>query len=581
MDIKEKLKLLPDKPGCYLMKDKNGKIIYVGKAKILKNRVRSYFIGSHNAKTTLLVSEIEDFEYIITNNELECLILEINLIKQYDPKYNIKLTDDKTYPYILLTTEKYPRLIVVRNNKIKGRMFGPYPNVTDARDIVRFLNALYPFRKCRNLDKKECLYYHIHQCLAPCVNKIEDDAYDKYIDLTVKFLKGDNRDIVNYLEKLMNDASNSLEFEKAMEYRNLMFSAKKIVEKQKIDLKDNTNRDIFGYYMDEEDICIHSFFMRNGVIVAHDSKVFSYISLEVFSDYIIRYYESNPIPDEVLLPSEDLLFIKDVIHANIVIPKKGDKFKLINMAMDNAKFDLLNKRELVRNKAETKIQALNDLASLLNINIPYHIEAFDNSNILGEYAVSAMVVYKDGVKSNKDYRKYKIKWVKGANDYETMKEVIYRRYYRGLMENTKMPDLLVMDGGVIQVNAAKDILNDLNLHFDVIGLQKDSNHKADAIIYMNNEYKLDRHSNVYKFLSNISEEVHRFAISFHKDSRSKGMLQSALDSIDGVGKIRKEKLMKYFMGIENMKNGTLEEYKALGINEELYKKIIEHLKTIN
>lgn len=579
-NIKEKLKLLPEKPGCYLMKNSDGVIIYVGKAKILKNRVKSYFTGSHNAKTTLLVSEIDDFEYIITANELESLVLEINLIKKYDPKYNIKLTDDKSYPYILLTHDKHPRLLVVRNNKIKGNMFGPYPNVKDARNTIDLLNKLYPLRKCNNIPKKECLYFHLNQCLAPCINDVKTEEYSDYLKKITRFLKGDTSEALNALKVKMNEYSESLRFEEAKECLDLINSINTTVEKQKIILNDNVDRDIFGYSCDDLDLSIYVLFMRGGKIVGNHRIILNIIStpLETFNEYLINFYEVNPKPKEILIPyDEDNSIMEEFLKVNIVTPKIGEKKNLVLMAVNNAKEALDNSRELLMNKKSVKVDALNELKDLLGIKYPRRIEAFDNSNIMGTNPVSAMVCYIDGEKSPKDYRKYKVKTVSGMDDYATTKEIIYRRYFRLLMEDGQMPDLIIMDGGLGHLNAVLEIINSLNLSINVIGLRKDNNHKTEAIIYNNQEYEIKSRRNLYQLLFNIQEEVHRFAITFHKSVRSKGMMASKLDNIRGLGPKRKEKLLKEFKTIVNISNASLEDFKKLGL-ESIYEEVMNKLK---
>lgn len=578
--LSEKLSLLPDKPGCYLMKDKNNNIIYVGKAKNLKNRVRSYFVGSHNAKTTLLVSEICDFEYVTTSSELEAFILEINLIKKHDPKYNIKLTDDKTYPYIVLSNSTHPRLYVSRNvtNK-KDKKFGPYPSVFSARETVRLLNNIYPLRKCINIPKKECLYYHMKQCLAPCINKVDSNCYTDIISSITSFLRGNVKKYVDELTLKMSEYSENLKFEQALECKNLIEHIKKTVERQKIELNDYVDRDIIGYYGDENDICIHMFFMRGGAIVKHNTEIFNSITdyEEMVINYLAQYYENNYIPREILTKDLNIDLISNVVNTTFIIPQKGDKNKLVELAFENAKMDLLKNRELYRNKEENKIKAVNEIKILLGLDNLRRMEIFDNSNINGINPVSAMVCYIDGKPSKKDYRKYKVKTVVGANDYETMKEIVSRRYTRVIDENLEAPDLIIMDGGVIQVNAAKEIIHKLGLNIPIIGLEKDQNHKTKAIIYNDKEYLLDKHSLMYQLLFNMQEEVHRFAISFHRDTRSKGMISSILDDIEGIGKIRKTKILKYFNSIENISNGTKEEFHKLGINESLMDEIKSHI----
>ncbi len=583
IDIKDKLKLLPDSPGCYLMKNKDNKVIYVGKAKILKNRVRSYFIGAHNLKTTKLVSEIVDFDYIITSSELESLVLEINLIKQYDPKYNIMLTDDKTYPYILLTNEAHPRLYVVRNVNSKtkiGKIFGPYPNVNSARKTVEMINRVYPFRKCRIIPKKECLYYHMHQCLGPCINDEKYD-YSDYKREVIRFLNGDTKVILNGLESKMEEASVNLDFEKAIEFRDLIEDIKITTLKQKISIGDLTSRDIFGIYFDEENVSICVLYMRNGNIVQNYYTTIPLIGTveDLISTFLLQYYKTEELkPSEIMINEEfNNIEISNILNVSFVTPQKGKKKEILDMANLNAKESLENKNILHQNKVLKKIETIEKLGELLNINAPYYLEAFDNSNIFGEYPVSAMVVYKNGKPSPKDYRKYHVKTVVGSNDYETMKEVIYRRYLRLKMEDAVLPDLIVMDGGEIQVNACKEVLASINANINVMGIKKDNNHKARAIVFNDMEYEIDKSSDIYLLLANISQTVHDFAISFFRSTKAKGMFSSRLDGVKNLGPKRKEKLLKHFITIDNIKNASLEEFREIGINDELAESIISHL----
>lgn len=584
--LKEHLKLLPEKPGCYLMKDKTGKIIYVGKAKILKNRVRSYFTGAHNLKTTKLVSEIADFEYIITQSEVESLVLEMNLIKQHDPKYNIMLTDDKTYPYILLTNEFHPRLIVMRTkNKSKkdGYYFGPYPNVNAARKTCDLLNKIYPFRKCRTIQQKECLYYHMKECLAPCINK--DIDYKDAKQSVISFLNGDIKDIVNKLKDEMMTASANLDFEKASAYRDLIQDIEATTNKQIISSSDLKSKDVFGFYVSEDEISVHVLYIRNGSIVENYHTNFTYIldPLEEMSNFITNFYTDDKFkPTEIITSfSVNKEMIEEVVKKQVTICQKGIKKDLANMANQNAEKDLKDMKHIYKSKVLKKMDTIEELGKILGVDTPYHMEAFDNSNLFGEYPVSAMVVYKNGKPSPKDYRKYHIKTVKGANDYESMKEVIYRRYFRLMMEDGKMPDLIVMDGGQIQVNAALAVLESLDLNIPVMGIEKDDHHKARAIVYDNKEIPLDKNSDVYLLLINISQTVHDFAIRFFRSQKAKGIFTSRLDNIKGVGPKKKEALLKKFINIENIKMGTVEEFKEIGINEELRKAIIEHLTKDN
>ena len=579
--IEKKLELLPDLPGSYQMKDKNGTIIYVGKAKNLKNRVRSYFHGAHNAKTTKLVSEIADFDYVITKSELEAFVLEINLIKQYDPKYNIMLTDDKTYPYIALTNEAHPRLIVTRNKRKKGeaRYFGPYPNVRAARETVNLLNRIYPLRKCYNIPKKECLYYHMHQCIGPCIIKEKID----YLPIKNKigsFLNGEVKEIIDNLTIKMNDASENMEFEKAIEYRDLISSINATVAKQKISINDLTSRDYIAIYLDDEEISINIIITRLGNIVQNHQTIINNYNCyedEVLS-YLYQFYDINEKPKELVVRGIDSNIITLALNIAVIDAKMGKKKEIMDMAVENAKYNLENKRNIYKNTVLKKMETIEELGKLLNINTPRRIEAFDNSNLFGEYPVSAMVCYINGKPSPKEFRKYHIKTVVGANDYESMKEVIYRRYLRVLMDDLELPDLIVMDGGAIQVHAALDVLNSLNLSIPVMGIQKDDHHKATCIFYDEKLIEISRNSPIFLLLSDISQRVHDFAISFFRSNKAKGFFSSQLDGIKGLGPRRKELLLKKFLTIDNIKNASIEEIEKIGISHTLAESIIAHFK---
>ncbi len=576
--IDDKLKILPDSPGCYQMLDENGVIIYVGKAKNLKNRVRSYFHGAHNAKTTALVSEICDFNYVITKSELEALVLEINMIKEYDPKYNIMLTDDKTYPYIALTNEPHPRLLVTRNQRKKNfaKYYGPYPNVKAARATVDLLNRIYPLRKCYNIPKKECLYYHMNQCLGPCIFKDKLDYSDYKLKIN-RFLNGDAKEVIDSLRDKMQIASDNLEFEKAVEYRDLIISIENTIAKQKISINDLTSRDYIGVYTDDDDISINIIITRLGNIVQNHQTIFNNIndSDDVIT-YLHQFYELNDKPKEISILGFDKGLLLEALGIDVVDAKIGKKKEILDMAMYNAKFNLENSRNMYRNKVLKKKETIDELGLLLGIPTPYRIEAFDNSNLFGEYPVSAMVCYINGVKAPKEYRKYKIKTVSGPNDYESMKEVIYRRYLRLLMEDQALPDLIVMDGGQIQVHAAKDVLQSLNLDIPVMGIQKDNNHKATIIFYDEKLISIDKNSSVFLLLADISQTVHDFAISFYRSSKTKGIFSSILDDIKGLGPKKKEQLLKHFVTIDKIKNASVEEIVKAGINEALARSIYEY-----
>ena len=582
--IEEKLKLLPESPGSYQMRDKNGTIIYVGKAKNLKNRVRSYFHGAHNAKTERLVSEICDFTYIITESELEAFVLEINLIKEHNPKYNIALTDDKTYPYVALTNELHPRLIVTRNKRKTGyaKYFGPYPNVSSARDTVDLLNRIYPLRKCNKIPNKECLYYHMHQCLGPCIHDTNFD-YSEYKTKISQFLNGDASDILNELKNKMNEASDNMEFEKAIEYRDLINSIENTIKKQKITINDLTSRDYVGIYEDNGDVSINILITRLGSIVQNEQTIINSYDDEkdeVLS-YLKQFYTLNENPKEICVIGIDTEKIEEFLGIPFVDVKLGKKYELLQMALYNAKYNLENKRNIYKNQVLKKVETVDRLGELLGIDSPTRIEAFDNSNLFGEYPVSGMVCYINGRPSPKDFRKYHIKTVVGANDYESMKEVIYRRYLRLLMEEEKMPNLIIMDGGQIQVHAAKEVLESLNINIPVLGVQKDDHHKATILFFEERFITIDKNDPVFLLIADISQRVHDYAISFFRQEKAKGFFKSRLDEIEGLGPKRKEALIKHFLTIDNVKKATMDELKEAGMPSNLANKIIEYFKEDN
>ena len=588
-DFKDKLRLVPNKPGCYQMKDQNGTIIYVGKAKNLHNRLNSYFVGSHDAKTTKMVSMIDDFEYIITNSEKEAFLLEINFIKEYHPKYNILLMDSKTYPYICLTNETHPRVILTREigslkRKNKNKLFGPYPNVKACRDTVEIINKLYPLRKCNNIPKKYCLYYTMNECLAPCVNKVTKEDYEPLINNITRFLNGNDTEFKNILKNKMNEASENLEFEKAIEYREMLNSLEVLEDKQKMTLNDGVTRDIFGYAVKDDLINIQIFHMRNGKIIERSGEVFDLIDSpqEMLMTYIVEFYslDNSLIPSEVLIPYvEEIDLLKDLLETKVYIPIKGIKKQLVDLVKENAltNLDNLQKERLIKISKTTA--TLEELARLLNIKYPKVIELFDNSNIMGTSSVSAMVTYIDGVPSHKDYRKYKIKTIDGADDYHTMQEVTERRYSRVLKDNLRKPNLIIADGGKTQVKAIKEVLDKLGISdIDLMGLVKDDKHRTRAIVDINGkEIPVDKKSNLFLLLEAMQNEVHRFAITFFKKVHTESALSSILDSIEGIGKERKKKLLEHFDSIEEIKNASIEELRCLGINKKVASNLLETL----
>lgn len=584
MDIKDKLKSIPDLPGSYQFKNKDGVIIYVGKAKSLKKRVSSYFTGSHDMKTARLVMHIADIEYIVTQSELDALLLELNLIKKYNPRYNIMLTDDKTYPYIEITNETHPKIVVTRNIKKKSKnLFGPYPNVTAARDTVKILNKIYPLRKCDKLPKQACLYYHMGQCLAPCINEVSQDQYTDIIGQIKKFLRGDISDTVKKLEGYMQDASDKLEFERALEYKNTIESIKTTTDRQKINLNDMKDRDVIGYFYNEYLLSIEIFFLRNGKISARHQKLFEYYDDPVgtVENYIAQFYSKEPIPKELFV-QEDLNIdvLKGFLHTRILQPQRGDKAKLLKLAILNAEQGLKEKTELVKRDLERTVESIDTLGELLAISPPYRIEAFDNSNLFGADAVSSMVVFQNGKPSRKEYRKYKIKTLDGkASDYDTMKEVLYRRYYRVLMEDLERPGLLLVDGGKPQVSAARDVLDSLSLDIPIAGLVKDKKHNTNHLLQRDfTAIEIDKTSNVFHLLTRIQDEAHRFAVSYHKKVRAKGLFNSALDDIPGIGEKTKDKLLKTYKSVQLIKLASYEELLELGLTTTQAENLVEALK---
>lgn len=575
MKLKNKIALLPTEPGCYLMKNETDEVIYVGKAKNLKNRVKSYFTGAHNEKTTRLVQEIRDFNYVLTNSERESLILENNLIKQYLPKYNIRLVDDKTYPYIEVTEEKYPKIQVVRQKELKGRLFGPYPNVYAARETVRMLNRLYPFRKCETLPKKACLYYHIGQCLAPCIHQ-NVDYQDTIKDIT-KFLKGDTKDVLVKLNSEMMSASEAMQYEKAIEFRDMINYIEQTTEKQIINLNDFTDRDAISFAYSKDDIAISILMMRQGKIIDHHQVVFAYVSevMDAVLSYLQQFYESM-MPDELLFSdrftSDD---VEPFFGKKVVIPQKGDKKKLTDLASKNADYDLEHHFMLYRHKDEKRQKALEDLSELIHHDVK-HIEIFDNAQLFGTSPISAMVTFKNGDFDKKSYRKYHLQTTTN-DDYQAMKEVTYRRYQRLLVENQEMPDLILVDGGKGQLNAAQEVLNELGIDIKIAGLKKNQKHTLEALVFKGEVIPLLKQSEIYKFLLKLSEEVHRFAITFHRETRKKKAHVSLLDDIKGLGEKRKKHLLSHFKSIDQLKEATVEDFVKLGIPKAVAQAIKEEI----
>ena len=584
--IKSKLELLPTSPGCYIHKDKNGTIIYVGKAKNLRNRVRSYFRGSHDTKTEALVSEIVDFEFIVTESNIEALLLEINLIKENKPKYNIMLKDDKSYPFIKITNERYPRLIITRQVKKDGGLyFGPYPDVGAANEIKRLLDRIFPFRKCTNPPSKVCFYYHLGQCMAHTVCH-KDKAYFKGMAQEVSdFLKGQDDKIIDELKLKMTTAAQNMEFERAAEYRDLIQAIGTLRTKQRVMAKDLQNRDVFGYYVDKGWMCVQVFFVRQGKLIERDVNLFPYYNDpdEDFLTYVGQFYQekSHLIPNEILIPQDiDEEAVKALVDTKVLKPQRGEKKQLVNLAIKNARVSLEQKFNLLEKSMEKTQGAIENLGKLLQIPTPVRIESFDNSNIMGTSPVSAMVVFVNGKPSKKDYRKYKIKTVVGPDDYASMREVIRRRYSRVMRDGLTPPDLIVIDGGLGQVNIAKQVIQEeLGLDIPIAGLQKNDKHQTHELLFGDplQVIELSRTSQEFFLLQRIQDEVHRFAITFHRQLRSKNSFSSQLDGIEGLGPKRKQLLMKHFKSLTKIKEATVDEIVTVGIPRAVAEAVQEKL----
>ncbi|TKD70346.1 excinuclease ABC subunit UvrC [Pseudalkalibacillus hwajinpoensis] len=581
--LKNKLAILPDQPGCYLMKDRQGTIIYVGKAKILKNRVRSYFSGSHDGKTQRLVSEIRDLEYIVTSTDLEALILELNLIKKHDPKYNVMLKDDKSYPYIKITSEEQPRLITTRKiKKDKGKYFGPYPNAYAASATKKLLDRLYPLRKCRKMPDRVCLYYHIGQCLAPCVKDVTKEQNKEMIDGITRFLNGGHQEVKEDIERKMGLAAENMDFERAKEYRDLMYHIDKVMEVQKIQSNDGIDRDIFGYSYDKGWMCVQVFFVRQGKLIERDVSLFPFYNdaEEDFLTYLGQFYlqKNHPKPKELLLPQQvNAEMAQELLEIPVHQPKRGKKKELVELTVKNATIALNEKFSLIERDEKRTIDAVENLGDQLGIDAPLRIEAFDNSNIQGTNPVSAMVVFLDGKPKKNEYRKYKIKTVEGPNDVGSMKEVVRRRYSRMLKESGPLPDLIIIDGGIAQIQAAKDVLeNELGLDIPVCSLTKDEKHKTSHLLIGDPPVGvyLPRNSQEFYLLQRIQDEVHRFAITFHRQLRGKSMLKSSLDDIPGIGEKRKKMLLKHFGSIKKMKEASIDDLQEAGLPQSVAKELL-------
>ena len=584
--IREKLKLVPELPGSYQMKNRDGIIIYVGKAKNLKNRLKSYFTGLVTGKTAMLVADIVDFEYIVTSTELESLILEITLIKKYNPKYNILLKDDKSYPYIELTDEKYPRLRIVRNvnrKRHKSRLFGPFPNVGAARKTVNMLNRIYPLRKCENLKKEVCLYYHIGECLGYCQKEVDEQKQKEMMAEIISFLKGNNEIIIKRLKEDMERASEALNFEKALELKNMLNDIDITLTKQKIDLNKNYNFDLFGFYQDKNYLSVTVFFIREGLLFGRQNDIFNSVDQleEDLTHYIIQFYEKNHLlPKEILVPdcvNSELL--SEYLERKVSVPKRGALKNLLNLACENATVSLTEKYENIEREETNRLQAEEELRELLSLPKLERIEAFDNSHLFGTFYVGGMVVFDHFLPNKNEYRKFKIS-TEVKDDLSAMKEVIYRRYFRVLMEEFVAPDLILVDGGELQITAAKEVIDELHLNIPIAGLKKNDQHKTSVLVNQDlKEIPLPKDSHLFLFLNRIQDEVHRYAISYHRNIKSKGALASLLDMAPGIGEVRKHALLKKFGSLKKMKEASLEELETV-LNHEVAVKFFEYLKEL-
>jgi excinuclease ABC subunit C len=622
--IRHKLALLPDQPGCYLMKNGEGQIIYVGKAKVLKNRVRSYFSGSHDGKTQKLVSEIRDFEYIVTASNTESLILECNLIKEYFPRYNVLLKDDKSFPYLKITHEAHPRLEVTRRIvKDKGKYFGPYPNAYAATETKKLLDRLYPLRKCNTMPDKVCLYYHMGQCVAPCEFTVDQAVYEEMVGEISRFLNGGHTEIKRELKRKMELAAEGLEFERAREYRDQIVAIESLMEKQTINMADAMDRDVFGYSTDKGWMCVQILYMRQGKMIQRHVSVFPYYgeAYDDFLTYVTQYYSDNPaLPREMLLPAPPevdgiqptvLEPVKDGdkvedgaavigeegsgedgeaaevgdslrhwLKIKVFVPRRGSKRQLVAMACDNSRVALEEKFRLIERDESRTVKAVDGLAEWLGIPSANRIEAFDNSNMQGASPVSAMVVFTKGRPDKKEYRKYNVRTVQGPDDYETMREVVRRRYERVLKEGLVLPDLIVVDGGKGHIASVLDVLvNELGLDVPVCGLAKDAKHRTAQLLVGDppEVVPLPRDSQEFYLLQRIQDEVHRFAITFHREKRGKSMIASRLDSIPGIGEKRRKQLLSHFGSLKAIKEATVEDFKQVSIGEALASRILESL----
>ena len=584
-DFKEKLALVPTKPGSYQMKNKDGVIIYVGKAKNLQRRLRSYFTRTLTGKTKMLVDDIDDFEYIVTSSELESLILEITLIKKYDPKYNILLRDDKSYPYIELTNDEYPTLKVVRNVKRKrnkNHLYGPYPNVSAARKTVNMINRIYPLRKCDKLKKDLCLYYHINECLGYCVKKVDKDIIDSMKKEIISFLKGDPTIITEKIKIEMEKASLSMNYEKAQELKLMLEDIDTTLRKQKIDLNKKYDFDMINYYSDNNYLSVEIFFIRDGLLFGRHNEIISSlgdVSNEVI-EYLIKFYDKGLLPHELYVPGEiDQELLSDYFSIKVYSPQKGKLKSLLDLCYENAKEQMELQEETLKKDDDERLKAIEELKELLGLSSLRRMESFDNSHLFGTFYVGGMVVFDDFLPNKDLYRKYKIS-TDVKDDLGAMKEVIYRRYFKTLMGEVYQPDLIVMDGGQLQISVCLEVLNSLGLKIPVIGLVKDKSHRTNHI--MNDKYELlevDKDSKLFLFLTRIQEEVHRYAITYHRNIKAKGALSSVLDIVPGIGEVRKKELLKKFGSLKKMKEAGIDELASV-VGKDVAEKLYEYLREV-
>lgn len=584
--IEKKLSLVPNLPGVYLMRNADNHIIYVGKAKNLRNRVRSYFRGAHDTKTARLVSEISDFETIVTNSDKEALILEINLIQEYKPQFNIRLKDGTMYPYLKITKEKDPQLIITNEVKKDGGIyFGPFPNVGAATNTQQVLHRAYPLRRCNKNESRACFYYHLDQCIGSCDHEVSQEEYDAQIQKIRRFFNGDTREIQDDLTNKMLKASEHLDFEKAADYRDQLSYIQTTVEKQNIMSTDYDQMDVFGYTLDRGWLSIQVFMLRQGSILKREAAIFpSYTSPEdEVSTFIAHFYleQEHLMPRTILVPTDiDRETLEAVLNVDVVTPIRGRRKSMLELCQKNSKIALDEKFRLLEMKEQRTTKAVDELADLLHISKANYIESFDHSNISGHHSVSGMVVYKDGQEDRSNYRKFKIKTVEGSNEFAHTQEVIRRRYTRLLKEDRPLPDLILMDGGIVQVRAARDVLeNELNLAIPVAGMVKDDKHQTASLLdgYTEKYVDMDRRSPAFLFIQRVQEEVHRYAISYHRQVRSRSTFGSILDEIEGVGPVIRQRLLQHFRSINRIKDADMEEFRLLNIPRPTAERILEHL----